>query len=149
MRRLPWLVFDRKGGRFLCVAYRRERDGTLRRANAATAGAFWRQGAYPTAQGRFHVAHQEVGESLDNWSDRALKLATAAFRDLPYAYAAEQAVTKFCHGLIDEEAGKHVSLQLPTSMGDAMNMLKIYSHVQSACGIPRRLSKKSQCGFTR
>ncbi|KAH3853436.1 hypothetical protein DPMN_095959 [Dreissena polymorpha] len=51
-----------------------------------------------TAQGRFHVAHQEVGESLDDWSDRALKMAKVAFRDLPYAYAAEQAVTKFCHG---------------------------------------------------
>ncbi|KAH3880459.1 hypothetical protein DPMN_004373 [Dreissena polymorpha] len=33
-----------------------------------------------TAQGRFHVAHQEVGESLN---DLSLKLATAAFRDLP------------------------------------------------------------------
>ncbi|KAH3865051.1 hypothetical protein DPMN_028089 [Dreissena polymorpha] len=97
-----------------------------------------------TAQGRFHVAYQEVGESLDNWSDRALKLATAAFRDLPYAYAAEQAVTKFCHGLIDEEAGKHVSLQLPTSMGDAMNMLKIYCHVQSACAAAPRYTQETE-----
>ncbi|KAH3801818.1 hypothetical protein DPMN_155480 [Dreissena polymorpha] len=97
-----------------------------------------------TAQGCFHVAHQEVGESLDNWSDRALKLATAAFRDLPYAYAAEQAVTKFCHCLIDEEAGKHVSLQLPTSMGDAMNMLKIYSHVQSACAAAPRYTQETE-----
>ncbi|KAH3695236.1 hypothetical protein DPMN_082693 [Dreissena polymorpha] len=97
-----------------------------------------------TAQGRFHVAYQEVGESLDNWSDRALKLATAAFRDLPYAYAAEQAVTQFCHGLIDEEAGKHVSLQLPTSMGDAMNMLKIYCHVQSACAAAPRYTQETE-----
>ncbi|KAH3709793.1 hypothetical protein DPMN_069258 [Dreissena polymorpha] len=31
----------------------------------------------------FHVAHQEVGESLDNWSDRALTLSTTAFCDMP------------------------------------------------------------------
>ncbi|KAH3893596.1 hypothetical protein DPMN_017744 [Dreissena polymorpha] len=85
-----------------------------------------------TAQG-FHVFHQEEGESLDDWSNRALTLATTAFRDLRYAYAAEQAVTKFCQGLLDKEAGKHVSLQLPTSMVDAMHRMKIYSHVQSAC----------------
>ncbi|KAH3800181.1 hypothetical protein DPMN_153810 [Dreissena polymorpha] len=61
-----------------------------------------------TAQGRFHVAQQEEGESLDDWSDRALTLATAAFRNLPYAYAAEKAVTKFFHGLLDKEAGNHM-----------------------------------------
>ncbi|KAH3717957.1 hypothetical protein DPMN_060754 [Dreissena polymorpha] len=26
-----------------------------------------------TAQGRFQVAHQELGESLDDWSDRVLR----------------------------------------------------------------------------
>ncbi|KAH3834919.1 hypothetical protein DPMN_108252 [Dreissena polymorpha] len=79
-----------------------------------------------TAQGRFQDVQQEVGESLDDWSDRVLTLATTASRDLPYAYATEQAVTKFCQGLLDKEAGKHVRLQLPTSMGDAMNMMRIY-----------------------
>ncbi|KAH3810387.1 hypothetical protein DPMN_138779 [Dreissena polymorpha] len=97
-----------------------------------------------TAQGRFQVAQQEVGESLDDWSDRVLTLATTAFRDLPYAYATEQAVTKFCHGLLDKEAAKHVSLQLPTSMGDAMNMMKIYSHVQLACATAPRDSQESE-----
>ncbi|KAH3702690.1 hypothetical protein DPMN_077716 [Dreissena polymorpha] len=102
-----------------------------------------------TAQGRFHVAHQELGESLDDWSDRALKLSKAAFRDLPYAYAAEQALTTFCHGLIDKEAGKHVSLQLLTSMGDAMNMMKIYSHVQSACAAAPRYTQESEQEVSR
>ncbi|XP_052239462.1 uncharacterized protein LOC127850461 isoform X4 [Dreissena polymorpha] len=97
-----------------------------------------------TAQGRFQVAHQEVGESLDDWSDRVLTLATTAFRDLPYAYATEQAVTKFCHGLLDKEAAKHVSLQIPTSMGDAMNMMKIYSHVLLACAAAPRDSQESE-----
>ncbi|KAH3854668.1 hypothetical protein DPMN_097214 [Dreissena polymorpha] len=35
-----------------------------------------------TAQGPLHAAHQEGGESLDDWSDWALRLATAVFRDL-------------------------------------------------------------------
>ncbi|XP_052269593.1 uncharacterized protein LOC127871024 isoform X3 [Dreissena polymorpha] len=97
-----------------------------------------------TAQGRFQDIQQEVGESLYDWSDRVLTLATTAFRDLPYAYATEQAVTKFCHGLLDKEAAKHVSLQLPTSMGDAMNMMKIYSHVQLACAAAPRDSQESE-----
>ncbi|KAH3794749.1 hypothetical protein DPMN_148287 [Dreissena polymorpha] len=91
-----------------------------------------------TAQGRFQDVQQEVGVSLDDWSDRVLTLATTAFSDLPYAYATEQAVTKFCHGLLDKKAGKHVCLQLPTSMGDAMNMMRIHSHVQSACAATPR-----------
>ncbi|KAH3844609.1 hypothetical protein DPMN_086868 [Dreissena polymorpha] len=33
-----------------------------------------------TAQGRFQVAHQEMGESLDDWSDRVLTLATKAIK---------------------------------------------------------------------
>ncbi|KAH3812829.1 hypothetical protein DPMN_141270 [Dreissena polymorpha] len=97
-----------------------------------------------TAQSRFQDIQQEVGESLDDWSDRVLTLATTAFRDLPYANATEQAVTKFCHRLLDKEAGKHVSLQLPTSMGDAMNMMKIYSHVQLACNAAPRDSQESE-----
>ncbi|KAH3882503.1 hypothetical protein DPMN_006443 [Dreissena polymorpha] len=97
-----------------------------------------------TAQGRFQDVQQKVGESLDDWSDRVLTLATTAFRDLPYAYATEQAVTKFCHGLLDKEAGKHVSLQLPKSMGDAMNSMKLYSHVQLACATAPMDSQKGE-----
>ncbi|KAH3779815.1 hypothetical protein DPMN_157622 [Dreissena polymorpha] len=91
-----------------------------------------------TAQGRFQVAHQASGESLEDWSDRVLTLATKAFRDLPSKYATEQAVAEFCQGLSDKEAGKHVSLQVPTSMGDAMNKIKMHNYVLAACAsIPR------------
>ena len=55
----------------------------------------------------FHVAHPEVGKSLDDRSDRALTLSTTAFRDMPYTYAAEQAVAKFFQGLLDKEVDKH------------------------------------------
>ncbi|KAH3717792.1 hypothetical protein DPMN_060588 [Dreissena polymorpha] len=86
-----------------------------------------------TAQGRFQVAHQELGESLDDWSDRVLTLAAKAFRDLPSTYATQQAVARFCQGLSDKEASKHVSLQVPTSIGDAMNRIKMHSHILAAC----------------
>ncbi|KAH3825356.1 hypothetical protein DPMN_127231 [Dreissena polymorpha] len=84
-----------------------------------------------TAQGHFPDVQEEVNESLDDWSDRVLTLATTAFRDLPYAYATEQAVAKFCQGLLDKEAGKHVSFQIPASMGDAFDKIKLFNHVQS------------------
>ncbi|KAH3885760.1 hypothetical protein DPMN_009758 [Dreissena polymorpha] len=91
-----------------------------------------------TAQGRLQVAHQAPGKSLEDWSDRVLTLATKAFRDLPSKYATEQAVAKFCQGLSDKETGKHVSLQVPTSMGDAMNKIKMHSYVLAACAsVPR------------
>ncbi|KAH3839831.1 hypothetical protein DPMN_113268 [Dreissena polymorpha] len=61
------------------------------------------------ATAHFQIAHQETGESLDNWSDRVLTLATKAFRDLPSTYSSQQAVARFCQGLSDKEASsKHL-----------------------------------------
>ncbi|KAH3853158.1 hypothetical protein DPMN_095680 [Dreissena polymorpha] len=103
-----------------------------------------------TAQGRFQVTHQETGESLDDWSDRVLTLVTNALRDLPPTYATEQAVARFCQGLTDKEAGKHVSLQIPVSMRDAINSIKMYSYISLT---PRflaapRVSTRNHGGFT-
>ncbi|XP_052224088.1 uncharacterized protein LOC127839741 [Dreissena polymorpha] len=73
-----------------------------------------------TAQGRFQAISQGVGESLDEWSDRVLTLATKAFRDLPQVYATEQAVAKFCHGLQDRETGRQFHL---TVLGQVEQMV--------------------------
>ncbi|XP_052286189.1 uncharacterized protein LOC127881957 [Dreissena polymorpha] len=86
-----------------------------------------------TAQGRFQAISQAVGESLDEWSDRVLTLATKAFRYLPQTYATEQAVAKFCYGLHDREAGLQVSMQQPKSIGEAIEKNRMFHHIQFAC----------------
>ncbi|KAH3768364.1 hypothetical protein DPMN_169576 [Dreissena polymorpha] len=51
-------------------------------------------------------------------------------------------MARFFQGLSDKEAGKHVSLQLPTSIGDAMNHITMHSYVLAACAsVPRDGSK--------
>ncbi|KAH3694045.1 hypothetical protein DPMN_081484 [Dreissena polymorpha] len=85
-----------------------------------------------TAQGRFQAISQAVGESLDEWSDRVLTLATKAFRDLPQIYATEQAVAKFCYGLHDRETGLQVSMQQPKSIGEAIEKNRMFKHIQFA-----------------
>ena len=46
----------------------------------------------------FNNAMQMSGESLDNWADRVLTLASKAFRLLPEEYLSQQAILKFCQG---------------------------------------------------
>ncbi|KAH3851747.1 hypothetical protein DPMN_094232 [Dreissena polymorpha] len=94
-----------------------------------------------TVDRRFKITQHEVGESQEGWSDRALTLATMAFRKLASTYATEKEVTKFCQRLLDREAGKHVSLHLSTSMGDVMNKAKLFNYVQLACTSATRGSK--------
>ncbi|KAH3696999.1 hypothetical protein DPMN_084483 [Dreissena polymorpha] len=53
-------------------------------------------GELPVTVEGFHVAHQEVGESLDDWSDRALTLSTTAFRDMPYTYRQWRSFFRVC-----------------------------------------------------
>ncbi|KAH3785845.1 hypothetical protein DPMN_163940 [Dreissena polymorpha] len=85
-----------------------------------------------TAQGRLQVAQQEVGESLEDWSDHVLTLLVA-FPNLPQTYATEQAVAKFCHGLHHSEAGWQVSMQQPKSIEEAMEKIRLFHHLQFAC----------------
>ncbi|KAH3818883.1 hypothetical protein DPMN_120610 [Dreissena polymorpha] len=58
------------------------------------AGWKWRQGATRHFAEVFPCCPSGSRLVLDHWSDRALTLATTVFRDLPFAYTAEQAVTE-------------------------------------------------------
>ena len=57
-----------------------------------------------TAQARFRQATQASGESLEDWADRVLTLATKAFKRLPEHFSCKQAY-KICEGLLDREQG--------------------------------------------
>ncbi|KAH3892262.1 hypothetical protein DPMN_016377 [Dreissena polymorpha] len=92
------------------------------------------------AQGRFQAISQAVGESLDEWSDRVLTLATKAFRDLPQVYATKQAVAEFWHGLQDRETGRQFSMQQPKSI----EKIKMFNHIQLACAPSQRDGHKGK-----
>ena len=85
-----------------------------------------------TAQHRFQQATQNVGESLEDWSDRIMTLGVKAFKTLPERYARRQAVSRFCEGLLDREAGLSVSVDDPPTIEIAINKVRRYQHVHSS-----------------
>lgn len=95
-----------------------------------------------TAQGLFQQAIQAPRETLEDWADRVMSLATRAFRDLPEQYSNSQAVVRFCQGLADKEAGHHVCIREPKSIEEALNGVKWYQYVhQSMYGENRKDSQ--------
>ena len=95
-----------------------------------------------TAQGLFQQATQAPRETLEDWADRVMSLATRAFRDLPEQYSNSQAVVRFCQGLADKEAGHHVCIREPKSIEEALNGVKWYQYVhQSMYGDNRKDSQ--------
>ena len=85
-----------------------------------------------TAQGLFLQATQAPRETLEDWADRIMTLATRAFKDLPEHYSNSQAVVRFCQGLTDKEAGHHVCIQEQKSMEQALNGIKWYQYVHQS-----------------
>ena len=85
-----------------------------------------------TAQGLFQKATQAPRETLEDWADRIMTLATRAFKGLPEHYSNSQAVVRFCQGLTDKEAGHHVCIQEPKSMEQALNGIKWYQYVHQS-----------------
>jgi len=92
-----------------------------------------------TAQVQFNNARQLPEESLEDWADRVLSLATRAFRHLPEEHMYKQAVLRLCQGAADKEAGSYASNVRPQSMEDAVDKIRWYQHNQQAIyGKPRR-----------
>ena len=59
-------------------------------------------------------------------------MSTLSFKELPEKYSNQQAVARFCHGLNDAEAGLCVCMKKPSSMGGALNEIKLYQHTKNA-----------------
>ena len=96
-----------------------------------------------TAQVRFQQSSQKQGESLDDWADRVMTLATKAFRDLPEYYSNRQAVTKFCEGLLDKEASLAVLMKKPSDIETAMDSIRWYQHLhQSVYGRSKKKTNR-------
>ncbi|KAH3716154.1 hypothetical protein DPMN_058873 [Dreissena polymorpha] len=82
-----------------------------------------------TSRAKFQQATQQPEESLEDWADRVLTLAIPAFRDLPDQFGQREAVSKFCQGCIDSEAGKHACFERPRSIQHAVDLVRHHQYV--------------------
>lgn len=86
-----------------------------------------------TSQMRFDNAMQKSGESVDDWADRVLSLASMAFReDVSDAHMSRQVIMRFCQGCIDKDAGKDAATSRPETLEEAMDRVKVYQHTVKA-----------------
>lgn len=107
-------------------------------------GRFGAKELAETSKGKFHQAQQKQDETLDDWADRVLTLATPAFRDLPEKHCRTEAIAKFCQGCLDKDAGKHVCLEQPGSMEVALDRVKHFQCISRAVdGKKKRASEEN------
>ena len=71
-------------------------------------------------------------ESLRQWSDRVLTLATRAFPQLPNMHA--QAILRLCHGAEDKDAGMYAPNGQPKTVEEAVDLMHFFQH--SRQGLP-------------
>ncbi|KAH3808449.1 hypothetical protein DPMN_136805 [Dreissena polymorpha] len=83
-----------------------------------------------TSRVKFQQAMQKAEESLEDWADRVLTLATPAFRNLPEKHCMQEA--KFCQGCVDREAGKHDCFERPRAMQEAVDLVRHHQYVTQA-----------------
>ncbi|VDI54997.1 Hypothetical predicted protein [Mytilus galloprovincialis] len=92
-----------------------------------------------TAQVQFNNARQAPEESLEDWADRVLSLATRAFRNLPEEYMYEQAVMRLCQGIENKQLGVQISNLQPQSIEEAIDKIRLFQHnTQAIYGKPNR-----------
>ncbi|KAJ8315881.1 hypothetical protein KUTeg_006557 [Tegillarca granosa] len=99
-----------------------------------------------TAKVEFQQASQNADESLEDWSDRVMSLALTAFRELPDSYRKQEAISKFCQGCFDKEAGKHACFERPKNIQAALNAIKHFQYISQA--VDSKKSRRSKDEYT-
>ena len=85
-----------------------------------------------TSKAKFRQAFQKQDESLEDWTDRVMTLATPAFVDLPEDHLKKEAIARFCQGCTDKEAAKHACFEQPETMEEALNLVKHHQYISQA-----------------
>ena len=93
-----------------------------------------------TSKVKFQQASQRPDESLEDWADRVMTLATPAFVDLPEDHFKQEAIAKFSQGCCDKDAGKHACFEHPSTMEEALNLVKHHQYISQA--VDGKQSKK-------
>ena len=85
-----------------------------------------------TSKVKFRQAYQKPEESLEDWADRVMTLATPAFVDSPDEYLKTEAIAKFCQGCSNKDAVKHACFEHPSTMEEALNLVKHHQYISQA-----------------
>lgn len=85
-----------------------------------------------TSKAKFRQACQKQDESLEDWADRVMTLATPAFIDLPEEHLKQEAIARFCEGCNDKDAAKHACFEHPSNMEEALNLVKHHQYISQA-----------------
>ena len=85
-----------------------------------------------TSKVKFEQAHQEPEESIEDWADRVMTLAIPAFINFSDEYLNREAVVKFCQGCSDNRSAKHACFERPTTMEEALNLVKHHQYISQA-----------------
>ena len=85
-----------------------------------------------TSKAKFRQAFQKEDESLEDWADRVMTLATPAFVDLPEDHLKKEAIARFCQGCTDKDAAKHACFEQPETMEEALNLVKHHQYISQA-----------------
>ena len=99
---------------------------------------------FETSNAKFQNAAQRQEESLEDWYDRVLRLATKAFKECSQVYADRQAICKFCQGLFDKDAGHAIYMQNPYTMEEARDAILKFQHVHSSMFGKKKRNPKDQ-----
>ena len=81
-----------------------------------------------THQLNFQSAVQGRGESLRQWSNRVLTLATWAFPQLPDLHA--QAIPRLCYGAEGKDAGMYFLDGQPKTVEEAVDRMQFFQHLR-------------------
>ncbi|CAG2231666.1 unnamed protein product [Mytilus edulis] len=128
---LCWCLED-KASDFYTVLLESNKDIAFSAVVAKMVKRFGFQEPQETSQIQFQTITQKKEESLEDWADRVLSLATQSFKDLSEEYMTKQAVMKFCQGCNDPEAGQHACGFKPVSVENAIDIIKWFQHSRKA-----------------
>ncbi|CAG2188305.1 unnamed protein product [Mytilus edulis] len=128
---LCWCLED-KASDFYTVLLESNKDIAFSAVVTKMVKRFGFQEPQETSQIQFQTITQKKEESLEDWADRVLSLATQSFKDLSEEYMTKQAVMKFCQGCNDPEAGQHACGFKPVSVENAIDIIKWFQHSRKA-----------------
>ena len=85
-----------------------------------------------TLQAKFNQLFQDQSETIQDWADRVLSLATRVFKDLPEQHITRQAIMRFCIGYKNKEAGQHACATKPRTLEMAVEAIEWYECIHQA-----------------
>ena len=139
---LTWSL-EGKAMDFFTITIRMDEEVTLEEIIKKLESRFGSVELIETARVNFQQASQHSEETLEDWADRAMTLATVAYKDLPESHRIQGAVAKFSQGCLDKEAAKHACLEHPKNIQEALNLVKHDQYITRAVDGQRNKSRKS------